>query len=125
MRKNEYITNLTTNLITKNRYDAHPLSADFVTHVKDDLEFLDVKSMTPETLGRIMGSFEIGDVMASKKELFEGVTFGGDCEQLLRELVALCLALAIRDRLDPHHPSTSLPPYQQRRRSPFKDATRN
>ena len=44
-------------------------------------------------------SFEIGDVMASKKDLFNNVSFNGDCEEILRELVSLCLAFAIRDRL--------------------------
>jgi hypothetical protein len=50
-----------------------------------------------------MCSFEIGDVMAGKKDLFNSVHFSGDCEELLRELVSLCLAFAIRDRLSEEH----------------------
>lgn len=106
MRK--YIKDLTDHLIKKNRYDEVDLrlreGKDFpdslVNHVRVDLEASDVLSMNPETLGKIMANFEIGDVMASKKELVDKLHFNGDCEDLLRELVALCLAYVIRDRLN-------------------------
>lgn len=98
-----YIVNLTSHLINKNRYDEifarmnNP--SEFLTHIALNLESDDVKDMSPETLGKIMCAFEIDDVMASKKDLFDGTHFSGDCEELLRELVSLCLAYAIRDRL--------------------------
>lgn len=97
-----YIVNLTSHLIGKNRYDViflRPDVLDFVRHVKLDLDSGDVRNMSPETLGKIMCSFEVGDIIASKQELLEGVHFSGDCEEMLRELVSLCLAYAIRDRL--------------------------
>jgi hypothetical protein len=103
----QYIVNLTNNLIGKNVYDAIFYRINnlekFVEHVKTDLEAGDVRAMSPTKLGEIMCSFETGDVMASKKELFNGVHFSGDCEELLRELVSLCLAYAIRDRLSEEH----------------------
>ena len=99
----QYIVNLTNHLIGKNRYDEtfHRIinSERFTEHVKTDLEAGDVRTMSPAKLGEIMCSFEIGDVLAGKKDLFNGVHFSGDCEELLRELVSLCLAYAIRDRL--------------------------
>ena len=104
----QYIVDLTNYLISKNRYDEilHRIVDwdKFVQHVKLDLESGDVRTMNPNTLGRIMCSFEIGDVMASKKDLFNGVSFSGDCEEMLRELISLCLAYAIRDRLDDRCP---------------------
>ena len=99
----QYIVNLTNHLIGKNRFDetfSRIGNLDkFVEHVKTDLEAGDVRTMSPAKLGEIMCSFEIGDVMAGKKDLFNGVHFSGDCEEMLRELVSLCLAFAIRDRL--------------------------
>ena len=115
----EYIVNLTNNLIRKNRYDAHPLNRDFIGHVTNDLEFLDVKNMSPETLGKILCSLEIGDVMAGKQELFGALNFSGDCEETLRQFVALCLAYVIKERLDPHPASPSVVPYKSHR-SPFQ-----
>lgn len=114
----EYIVNLTNNLIGKNNYDeiwAHRSRLGgyegFLKHVKVDLENCDdVRNMNPETLGKIMCSFEIGDVMSSHPG--REVLFTGDCEQLLRDLVATCLAYVIRDRLDPDRP-TLLPPYKR------------
>ena len=105
----EYIQNLTNDLITKNRYDELDLklrggknlsNISFVDYVKLDLYSDDVQEMNPETLGKIMAEFDIGDVMAGQKELVDGLHFAGDCEDLLRELVDLCLAYVIRDRLD-------------------------
>lgn len=100
----QYIVNLTNHLIGKNGYDAifHRIEnlGKFVEHVKASLEAGDVRAMSPAKLGEILCSFEIGDVMAGKQELLDGLHFSGDCEELLRELVSLCLAYAIRDRLD-------------------------
>ena len=99
----QYLVNLTNHLIGKNGYDATFYRIGnpdkFVEHVKTDLEAIDVQAMSPAKLGEIMCSFEIGDVMASKNDLFNGVHFSGNCEEMLRELVSLCLAYAIRDRL--------------------------
>ena len=99
----QYIVNLTNHLIGKNRFDetfyriGNP--DKFVERVKTDLEAGDVRAMSPTKLGEIMCSFEIRDVVASRKELFNGIHFCGDCEELLRELVSLCLAYSIRERL--------------------------
>lgn len=114
MRK--YIENLTNNLIGKNRYDElflHVNPDEFIQHVKLDLECSDLQDMVPETLGKIMCAFEIGDVMASKEDLFKAVHFCGYGKELLREFVALFLAYAIRGRLDPNWPAT-VPPYRKK-----------
>lgn len=113
MRK--YIENLTDHLIRKNGYEdilerLDNNKEEFLKFVKLDLEAGDIKDMNPETLGKIMCSLETGDVMASGKELFEKVHFAGNCEEMLRELVALCLAYVIRDRLK-LVPRPGIPPY--------------
>lgn len=115
MRK--YIVNLTNNLIRKNRYDElftkmnKNKPGEFLGHVTFELESQDVRIMSPEKLGTIMCSLEIGDVMAGKKELLESLNFNGDCEETLRQFVALCLAYVIRERLDPHPASPTVVPY--------------
>lgn len=117
MRK--YIVNLTSNLINKNRYDEifarmnNP--SEFLTHIALDLESDDVKDMSPETLGKIMCSFEIGDVMSGHPG--KEVKFSGDCEDLLREIVSICLAYVIRSRLN----GESKTPYR-RGRDPIKSS---
>ena len=108
MRK--YIVDLTNHLIAKNRYYTYPFDTSFIGNVQLDLEAGEVGIMSPEKLGEIMCSFEVGDVMASKAELLGSLYFSGDCEELQRELVALCLAHVIRGRLDINRHS-SIPPY--------------
>lgn len=101
MRK--YIVDLTDHLIAKNNYVQTFRKLDkklFLGFVKNDLYCGDVKEMSPGTLGKIMCSFEVGDITA--KHPGKGVPFSGDCEEMLREIVALCLAYVIRDRLDPN-----------------------
>ena len=112
----EYIVNLTNNLIRKNRYDElftkmnNP--GEFLAHVTFELESQDIHAMNPEKLGTIMCSLETGDVMAGKKELLGALNFSGDCEETLRQFVALCLAYVIRERLDPHPASPTVVPYK-------------
>jgi hypothetical protein len=76
---------------------------EFVEHVRYELEVGEVANMSPETLGRIMGSFEFREVAASKEELLCNLSFGAtcDCKRLLRGLVSVCLAYAIYGRLQP------------------------
>ena len=99
----QYIVSLTNHLIGKNRYDEIFYrigdSEEFVEYVKADLEDGYVRTMPPAELGEIMCLLQIGDVMATEKDLLGGVHFSGDCEETLRELVSLCLAFVIRDRL--------------------------
>lgn len=103
----QYIVNLTNHLISNNRYDEVLLKIVdrdvFVQHIKLDLETGDVFDMSPETLGRIMCSLEIGDVLVRTLNSagFSGdrIRFNSDCEKMLRELVSLFLAVVIRDRL--------------------------
>jgi hypothetical protein len=61
----------------------------------------DVSAMSHATLGRIMGSLHMGDLMVGKEELLRSLRFAGDGEDLLRELMGSCLAYVIRDRLNP------------------------
>jgi hypothetical protein len=101
MRK--YIVDLTDNFIGKNNYVRTFKTLNkkmFLGFVKNDLYCGEVKKMSPATLGKIMCSFEVGDV--SIVHPGKGVPFAGDCEDMLREVVALCLAYVIRDRLDPN-----------------------
>ena len=110
-----YIENLTGHLIRKNGYEdvlrRLPLRGEFLKFVKGDLERGDLRKMRPETLGKIMGSFEIGDVgAANERELFQNVRYSGDCEDTLRELVAACLAFLIRDLLTAGNTPCFLPP---------------
>ena len=113
--KSQYICNLTDNLIGKNRlaslWEQVP-EADFMYYARIDLEQGDVRKMRFDTLGKIMCSFEIGDVLASKQELFDNITFSGDCEELLRGLVSVCLTYVIRDRLNPEAEG-SIPKYKR------------
>ena len=120
----QYIVNLTDDLIRRNHYDrVRPERmlgnrVRFVERVKDELETGDIRKMNPETLGRILCSLHIGDVMAAKQEIIGSLHFAGDCEDLLRELVATALAFVIRDRLDPTMPEMSdIPPYRHQRRN--------
>jgi hypothetical protein len=105
MRK--YIVDLTNELIAKNNYARSFKTTflgkerkSFLHFVKNDLNFGAVNEMSPATLGKIMCSFEVGDVAAEHPG--KGVPFSGDCEVMFREMVALCLAYVIRDRLDPN-----------------------
>ncbi|MSU55616.1 MAG: hypothetical protein EXS46_03730 [Candidatus Taylorbacteria bacterium] len=103
MRK--YIDDLTDNLIGKHKFavlfdrslDVREHDVDFVDASRHILEHDDVAQMKPETLGRIMCGFEIGDVMTAHPG--KEVTFAGDCECMFREIVALCLAHAIYQKL--------------------------
>ncbi len=119
-----YIVNLTDNLIGKHHFDkmAETMAKDwggFLNFVKMSLETHDVREMNPETLGKIMCSFEVGDVLANKEQLFQKIYFAGDCEAMLRDLVAVCLAFAIADRLDPEAEfGTLVPPYRPRKTIP-------
>lgn len=101
----EYIVNLTNNLIGGNRLDdLLRVLGDrkrFVERVSSALEVDELAKMNDETIGRIMGSLETGDVPASKAELLSGLHFTGDCGFLLRELASRSLAYAIYGRLVP------------------------
>ncbi len=113
----EYIVNLTNDLIRRNRFDVtYGLIGDkvsFLHQATTDLLVGDVAKMKPETLGRIMASFEIGDVLVDRKEIFENVTFSGDCEDFLREIVAFCLANVVFERLGPNG-EPRVPAYRRR-----------
>jgi len=106
-----YIDNLTDNLITKNHYGqvfkklGDGLKSDglteFIKHVKLDLLSGDVQKMNPKTLVKIMCSSEHDDDNpVYKSTLFASITFSGDFEEMLREMVSLCLAFAIYDRIE-------------------------
>jgi hypothetical protein len=101
MSNRQYLINLTNNLIAKNGYYRVFLSrADLRKHIAQDLAYGgDIFKMSPAKLGEIMAAFDIGDVMASKEELFALVHFAGDPEEMLRELVSSCLAFYIVSRL--------------------------
>lgn len=105
----QYIVSMTDNFIGKYKLDvmaARFSRAEFIKAVTFDLEIAEVNSMRPETLGRILCAFELGDVLVSKEELSEGSFFAGSCENMLRSMVALTLAHAIWNRLQPNRLDT-------------------
>src|ERR1700733_7832107 len=112
----KYIQNLTDHLIRKNRYDL--VRERFLSRARDSfLRFVmlelaagDVRDMSPETLGKIMCSFESEDIMATANELYSKLHFAGCCEDLLRDLTSLCLAYVIRERVFPTA-DTKIAPY--------------
>lgn len=110
-----YIQRITDSLIGKHRFNESfhrtPHKAIFIESTATTLEVDDVEKMSPGTLGRILCSFEIGDVMARKEELIGGLHFSGDLSAMLRELVSVCLAYAIHDRLDPTMEESHIPHY--------------
>lgn len=113
---NAHIEHLTSTLIRKHRLDIFAEQVEswdvFIKLVKERLEQNDVRAMSPKKLGIIMCSLEIGDVMAGKQELLSHAFFGGDCGDLLRSLVAACLAYVIKERLIPENPAPySVAPY--------------
>jgi hypothetical protein len=102
MSDRQYLINLTNNLISKNGYDRLRLGSVGLRHyiVQDLTCGGDVFRMSPAKLGEIMAAFDIGDVLATKQEIFELVRFSGHCGDMLRELVSTCLAFYIEARLD-------------------------
>lgn len=98
-----YIKNLTDNFIGKHHLEEerefYPNRSDFLKHIAFTLEICELQNMRPETLGKILGEFEVCDVMASQAEIVEQLHFSGDCMDLLRRLVATTLAHAIFHRL--------------------------
>jgi len=99
----QYIVNLTRHLVSKNNYVdfsfLEPERTALLDHIFMDLYAGDVAEMNPETLGKIVCSFETGDVLIGTEDLHK-LTFAGDCEDYLRQFVALCLARVIQNRLE-------------------------
>jgi hypothetical protein len=99
----EYIRNLTNDLLGNGCYTT--LADDVITRqqlleiIRTDLQEGAVRYMRPETLGRIMCSFDSEDIPSN--HLGHEVMFAGDCNGMLRELVALALAYVIVGRLKP------------------------
>ncbi len=80
-----------------------------------------MSKMTPETLGKIIGSLEKGDVRifeeSKRDSKFQDVHAHSDYDWThhLRDLAATCLAYAIHHRLTPPYDGTA--PQFERRRS--------
>ncbi len=123
MRK--YLIDLTTSLIQKHRFDddmgrllsgwsiAVSNESEFLAHVAQALEISALWDVTPERLGHMMASFELGEVMATQEEIFKHVRFSGGCKDFLRQQVAFFLACVIRDRLNPTADTIKhIPPYK-------------
>lgn len=99
----QYIQNLFDFLTNKNRFKEavgrFTNSEDFINYIRVQLLYGDLERMKPETLGKIMGAFEVGSVLTTKKEIMKHVTYAGNCGDMLREIVASCLAHAIGNKL--------------------------
>jgi hypothetical protein len=124
----KYLTDLTNNLIGIHRLDKvwrrHEKGGhlEFLTRVSMVLETQDVSNMNPETLGKIMCSIDIKELMIKPEDElltileggFNSIFFCGDGEKTLRRGVAICLAYLIWGRLDPSVASKSrLEPYRR------------
>ena len=118
MRK--YIENLTDALIHKNYLDRVfelmiGIRETFLKQVSVELLVGDVAKMNPETLGKIIASFETGDVPLSHQEIFENARFSGDCEDFLRRVASLFLAAVIFERLElDEFRNPEIPAYRRR-----------
>ncbi len=100
---NQHLVNLTNDLINTGGYALmfrRSTLAEFTKYATLDLYSGAVRKMSPAKLGEIMCEFGIGDVLLNQEEIFNEVRFSGDCEDFLRQQVALCLGCIIRDRLD-------------------------
>jgi len=106
-----YIYNLTNTLIGNGRYDLMMATETLAKHIQIDLACGAVREMKPETLGKIMGAFETGDVMLTRNEIFQDIKFSGDCEEFLCDIVAICLASVIVNRL---LAMPTFPPYKSK-----------
>lgn len=117
----EYIVNLTNTLIGKNHFDdlASVSGERFLDYVTQVLDVAEVRELCPETLGKIICAFELGDLQVSKQEMQRRIYFSGEGEDMLRHLVSFCLALAIEARLAPE-PEADIPPYRRARRHPVR-----
>jgi hypothetical protein len=114
MSRDPYLLNLTNHLITKHRLghykvpDAERIAA--IDQVQGLLMGREITAMSAETLGKIMGSFENGDVDAFYDDLVEqkprwnGLWLnGGSGIFLLQKLASRCLAYVIVDRIRGRH----------------------
>ncbi len=116
----KYIYNLSDNLIRKHHFDEIWFDQlrfkedEFFGHVRRILRWDDVEKLAPQTLGRVICSFEVGMVPVNRQELFDKVGFTSNCEETLRDLVAVCLAYFIRERLLAIHVNSNVKQYVHR-----------
>lgn len=105
----KYIIDLTDDMIRRNKLDSlitryshfRPTEkAQFIKHAQN-LICASMLNMTGSTMGKIMSEFDFDDVLATREELLEHVTYNGICDEMLRDLVSTALAFVIHDRLDP------------------------
>lgn len=98
----KYLVDLTNQLIKKNRYDDLfenvETMDEFVTIAKNTIVTRDIANMKPETLGKIMCSFDHDDVNVTLEDIAKNV-YLSDCDALLREMVAYLLSCLMWDRL--------------------------
>ena len=117
----EYIVNLTNNLIGKHgfdlvyesmkgRGDILGVKEEFVRLVNITIGSNDVRSMSPETLGKIVCSLEGSELPGYNPGLFMG-----DPAEFLRGITSSFLAWSIRYRLDPDALArhSKIPPYKK------------
>ena len=112
----QYIINLTDNLIGKHRLDRKQKFLNGEEVLRKFYEATienDVAQMSPETLGKIMCSLEIGDVMISQEEFRLKCLFWGDGRDMLNILVTFFLARVIYDRLKPWSQESGAVPYRR------------
>ncbi len=113
----QYIINLTNDLIKRHRlntfYCGHSSltqKPEFITSAKGRIAS-SICRMSPSKLGAILGDLENGDVIASREELLEHLTYAGNCLYTLQDLVATALAYVVYSRLGPASKELGFPPY--------------
>ena len=124
----EYIVNLTNNLIGKHGFDlmfdsmksraqTPEYKEKFVELVHITIGSRDVREMSPETLGKVMCSFEGSELPAVTPSLFFGYP-----DEFLRNAVSRFLSYSIRYRLEVAHGYIHgrIPPYMSKNLGPQK-----
>ncbi len=112
----KYIKNLSNDLIGKHDFkaifrlmrastkDSTDHKDQFIKYVEGHLEAHAVKSMSPETLGRVMCSFDRDDLKVVMEDVFKHVHYHpDDMEKTFREIVSSTLACAIWSYLSPEY----------------------
>lgn len=107
---------ITNNLISKYQYwklfeEINDLDA-FVRRVTEHLREHEIDFLTPAELGVTICSFDPGDIVTTQQGVFTNAFFTGDTEKYLRQMLALCLAYIIRDRLDPLSENKNVPRWE-------------
>lgn len=97
----KYIKDLVSNLIGENPDWKEIFQRDpqkFRSGLKNLIRVFHVDDMNAATLGRILCSFQLGEVEVNNLDIFTEVRYSGRMDDYLRELVSFCLAHVVMKR---------------------------